>query len=132
MHLKTFGFQLTRNGYPGVTLWAQIIEINSVTACMYHRVHSLMKEIYTATSREALTTPEQWRHEITRLSGCEWHNLPDGTNVRAGEEYACLNIQDKAITFTHRAQLDMAIKAVQRNDKKPAIDIDEVLGFVLE
>ena len=126
-------FGLEHNEYCYINLYGMMDAANKHTSNLLStKTHELIQAIVKATAGEPLITPEQWRHEIARLTGCEWYKSINPVLTRPrGKQYVKLVLEDNIIVFRQPAQLDDVIQTVRKN-KRGGINMDEVLGFVLE
>ena len=134
--MRIISFNLARSEQYDVNLYAEIIGADERdTLQLEYRVRTLMREIELATPFGTLTTPEEWWREITQLSGCEWYDINDWMSTGPHNQCIRLVMKSKVILFTHTIQLDRAIAMVcqmRQRRKGREINVDEVLGFVLE
>lgn len=131
--MRLISFNLARSEQYNVNLYAEIHGADERDSLqLEYRVRMLMREIELATLGRTLTTPEEWRQEITRLSGCEWYDINDWMGAGGRNQCVRLTIKSKVILFTHTVQLDTAIRIACQMRKGREINVDEVLGFVLE
>ena len=126
-------FVLECSGYRNVNLHVMIEATGDhVIHQLDTKIHALMQMIMLATSDKTLTTPYRWQREITRLINRGWYTVPNLAIGRpTGKQCVRLRLENREIIFMHPSELDAAIKTAQ-GKKWGEIDIDEVLGFVLE